>query len=211
MNALNHYFPYFFFGHLVGDYVLQNSYIAAKKGKDIRVLLLHTVLVFTAQLLVIVGKGFGLQEFIVVLLMSLLHFGIDYLKFLCKTEFCKTWYYYVFDQLLHLTTLFLATQFVNVQPFLSRTIAVIFSTSIFNGYFLSILVHFIFSNGVYKRDYMGYILRMLAPFIYILNIYFFVIYAGICFTVVCLRFSKSNLLNYLLTVFSTMILMEVML
>lgn len=211
LAKLIYYFPYLFLGHLIGDYVLQNSYIAARKGKDIRVLGLHVLLVYLSQLLVIVGINFDSYEFIVVSLMGVTHFGIDYLKLSCKNRFCRTWYYYILDQLMHATTLLIASFFMDVQPFFNRTLTVMFSISIFNGYFISILVYFILSNGNYKRDYIGYLLRMLAPFFYFLNIYYFIIYALICLVFISLHFSKANLLNYLLTFISTIILMEVML
>ncbi|MFN6991946.1 MAG: DUF3307 domain-containing protein, partial [Fervidobacterium sp.] len=109
MEQLKQFFPYFFLGHLIGDYVLQNSYIAAKKGKDLKVLIFHIFLVFISQLLVIVGKGFTMEHFISVflsiMLLSFIHFLIDMLKFLCKKSFCRTWYYYLFDQLLHVLSL----------------------------------------------------------------------------------------------------------
>lgn len=211
LDKVAYYFPYFFLGHLIGDYVLQNGYIAAKKGKDLRVLGLHIFLVHVSQLFVLFGKHFGFREFIVVSSLGVVHFGIDYLKFLCKDKFCRTWYYYIIDQMMHMATLLLSTQFVNVQPFLNRTFVVVLSISIFNGYFLSILVHFIVSNGIYKRDYVGYLFRMLAPLFYFFNVYSFIIYALSCLILITLRFSKSNLLNYLLTFISTIILMEVML
>ena len=211
LDKVAYYFPYFFLGHLIGDYVLQNGYIAAKKGKDLRVLGLHILLVYISQLLVLIGKQFGLREFTVVSCLGVVHFGIDYLKFLCKGKFCRTWYYYIIDQMMHMATLLLSTQFINVQPFLNRTFVVVLSISIFNGYFLSILVHFIVSNGIYKRDYVGYLFRMVAPLFYFFNVYSFIIYALSCLILITLRFSKSNLLNYLLTFISTIILMEVML
>lgn len=211
LDKIAYYFPYFFLGHLIGDYVLQNGYIAAKKGKDIRVLGIHILLVYISQLVVLFGKDFSFREIIVVSFLGVSHFGIDYLKFLCKYKFCRTWYYYIIDQMMHMATLLLSTQFVSVQPFLNRTFTVIVSIAIFNGYFLSILVHFIVSNGIYKRDYVGYLFRMLAPLFYFWNIYSFFIYALISLILITLRFSKTNLLNYLFTFISTIILMEVML
>ncbi|MFN4223535.1 MAG: DUF3307 domain-containing protein, partial [Fervidobacterium nodosum] len=99
----------------------------------------------------------------------------------------------------------------DVQPFLERFFVVILSVAVFNGYFLSILVHFITSNGIYKRDYVGYLMRMVAPIFYILNIYAFVIYALACLILVTIKPSKSIILNYLTTIVSTIILLEVML
>lgn len=212
-------FPYFFLGHLIGDYVLQNSYIAARKGKDLKVLIFHIFLVFMSQLLVIVGKGFTMEHFISVFLsivfLSLIHFFIDMLKYLCKKSFCRTWYYYLFDQLLHVLSLIviilLMTNLGEYQLLIPRTLAVLLSVSVFNGYFLGILTHFIISSGAYKRDYIGYALRMISPFFYIINIYAYMIYALFCLAVLIYRYSKSNLLNYIFTLILTIILLEVML
>lgn len=208
-------FPYFFFGHLIGDYVFQNSYIAAKKGKDLRVLVFHIGLVALSQLLVIMGKGFAKREFLAVLILGVMHFLIDFLKFLCKKSFCQTWYYYLFDQLLHITSLIIAISIVSnpaqLQLFLPRTLAVVLSVSLFDGYFISILTHFITSNGIYKRDHMGYLLRMMGPFFYIFSIYLFVLYSLAWLVVLIYKFSKSSLLNYIFTIISTIMLLEVML
>jgi hypothetical protein len=212
LDKVFYIFPYFFLGHLFGDYVIQTNYIAAYKGKSLKVLTLHILLVFCSQTIFLLGKGFALKELLVVIALSLTHFSIDLVKFLCKKTFCKKWYYYLFDQFLHIITLVIAsTYFSNVQPFLNRTLAVVLAVSIFNGYFLSILVHFLISNGIYKRDYLGYFLRMSAPVFYIANIYLFIIYVLFCLLLIVQKSKESYILNYILTVISTVVLMEVML
>ncbi len=213
LESIKHLFPYLFLGHLVGDYVLQNSYIAMKKNKDIRVLLLHTAIVFLSQLFFISGKDLTLKSFGAILMLSVVHFFIDTGKFLCKKRFCQTWYYYLIDQSFHVVTLLITAIYLGktAQPFFNRFFVVLLSVALFNGYFLSILVHFITSKGIYKRDYMGYLMRMVAPIFYILNIYAFVIYALACLIFVIVKPSKSIILNYLATIVSTIILLEVML
>ncbi|AFG34175.1 Protein of unknown function (DUF3307) [Fervidobacterium pennivorans DSM 9078] len=212
---MNLIFPYLFLGHLFGDYVLQVSYIATNKSKDLKVLGLHTVLVFFSQVLFIVGKNFSIKSLTMIGLLSGIHFLIDLLKFLCKKKFCNTWYYYLFDQSLHvLSLLFISSQLTHLEPVLPRTLVVLLSVMIFNGYFVSILVHLITSNGKYQRDYIGYALRMIAPIVYLLNPLFLIIYALFCLIPVFKfkkRGSKFNMLSYIITTVSTMILMGVML
>ncbi|ANE41840.1 hypothetical protein JM64_07660 [Fervidobacterium ngatamarikiense] len=208
-------FPYLFLGHLFGDYFLQISYIAANKSKNLKVLGLHIILVFLSQVLFIVGKNFDAQSLTMIGILSGIHFLIDLLKFLCKKKFCNTWYYYLFDQSLHVASLLLiSSQLTYLEPFLPRTLAVLLSVMIFNGYFVSILVHLITSRGKYQRDYIGYALRMIAPIVYLLNPLFLIIYALFCLIPV-FKFNKRgfkfNILNYITTIVSTIILMGVML
>jgi len=213
LESIKYLFPYLFLGHLAGDYIFQNSYIAMRKNKDIRVLILHIVIVFLSQLSFISGKDLTLKSFGAIVMLSIAHFFIDVGKFLCKKRFCQTWYYYLIDQSFHIATLLITAIYLGktVQPFFNRFFVVILSVAVFNGYFLSILVHFITSNGIYKRDYVGYLMRMVAPIFYILNIYAFVIYALSCLILVIIKPSKSIILNYLTTIVSTIILLEVML
>lgn len=213
--SLRDIFPYLFLGHLFGDYVLQTSYIAAHKSKSLKVLGFHIFLVFASQLMFIVGKNFSFQVLGLICLLTVLHFLIDFLKFSCKNKFCTTWYYYLIDQSFHMLSLvFVGSLMTPVEPYLPRTVAVVLSVMIFNGYFVSILVHLLTSNGMYKRDYIGYVLRMAAPAIYIINPFLLVIYAVFCLIPVVKikrRGSMFNVLNYILTIFSTIILMGVML
>ncbi|MGQ9855809.1 MAG: DUF3307 domain-containing protein [Fervidobacterium sp.] len=205
-------FPYLLFGHLFGDYVLQTGYIAAKKSKDIKVLGIHIVLILVSQLVFVFGKGFGVKEFIVIAMLSGIHFLIDLIKFHCKTVFCNSWKYYLIDQSFHLSSLiFVATFLDKVVPFLPRTVVSIGAVMIFNAYFIGILSHLIARNGTYKRDYIGYFMRMVAPVTYFISLWSFLIYALLCGYLISKKRSMFNLLNYVFTIISTVILLEVML
>ncbi|MGB4262956.1 MAG: DUF3307 domain-containing protein [Fervidobacterium sp.] len=220
LKTLWYIFPYFFLGHLVGDYILQNSYIAARKSKDLKVLLLHVFLIFASQLVFSLGKGFGLVQLLFVVLLSVLHFLIDFGKYKCKNGFCSTWWYYLIDQCLHLLSfLFVMVPFSDVDFFLNRNLVVVLCVMIFNAYFISFLVHFITSNGVYKRDYLGYLFRMVAPVLYYFSPIVFIVYEVLIFLPVwkAIKHSKSKsitlsvTLNYVFTLFASIILTGVML
>ncbi|WP_448375233.1 DUF3307 domain-containing protein [Fervidobacterium sp.] len=205
-------FPYLFLGHLFGDYVLQTNYIAAKKSKNMKVLFLHIFLVFLSQLFFLIGKNFGVFSIFIIFALSFVHLSIDLLKFYCKKRFCMTWYYYLIDQSMHITSLLLTGLFLKpLQPIFPRTLVVILSVMIFNGYFVSILSHLITSNGKYTRDYIGYGLRMIAPVLYYFSRYSLIVYAFFCIFVLFKQPTKFNVLNYIFTIISTIILMEVML
>jgi len=105
-----------------------------------------------------------------------------------------------------LSLLFISSQLTHLEPVLPRTLVVLLSVMIFNGYFVSILVHLITSNGKYQRDYIGYALRMIAPIVYLLNPLFLIIYALFCLIPVFKfkkRGSKFNMLSYIITTVST--------
>jgi len=205
-------FPYLFLGHLFGDYVLQTNYIAARKSKSLKVLRLHIFLVLLSQLFFLMGNNFCLVQFSLVLLLSVIHLSIDLLKFYCKKRFCITWYYYIIDQAMHISSLIFIGLFIGpLQPILLRTLSVILSVMIFNGYFVGILSHLITSNGRYTRDYIGYVLRMAAPILYYIAPYLMLVYATLLIAVLFKKNTAFNILNYIFTIFSTIILMEVML
>jgi hypothetical protein len=158
------------------------------------------------------GNNFGLVQFGLVLLLSVIHLSIDLLKFYCKKRFCITWYYYIIDQAMHISSLIFIGLFIgSLQPILPRTLSVILSVMIFNGYFVGILSHLITSNSRYTRDYIGYALRMAAPILYYKAPYLMFVYAAMLIAVLFKKKTAFNILNYIFTVFSTIILMEVML
>lgn len=207
-------FPYFFLGHLFGDYVFQTGYIARYKSNKLLVLVEHVFIVFLCQLASLAGRGFGATQLFSVVALSGVHMGVDLVKKKCKTEFCRSWIYYLVDQGLHVLS-FIPFMFFfrDVAFFVPRTVAVVASVMVFNGYFIGILVHLMTSDKEYRRDYVGYVLRMLAPVLYLLGTRYFLVYA-VAMMVVTVRYSKkkkSVLFDYLFSVTSTIILLEVML
>jgi len=219
LNSLWYIFPYFFVGHLVGDYVLQNGYIAARKSKDLRVLLLHISLVFISQLAFLIGWGFGVIQFFCVLLLAVFHFLIDFGKYKCKRSFCNTWWYYLLDQCFHILSFFVVmVPFSSINFFLNHDLVAVLSVMVFNGYFVSIFVHFITSDGIYKRDYLGYLFRMVSPVLYYVSTTVFFVYAIVMLFFVwrVVKHSKSKsiissvVINYILTLSSSIILTGVM-
>ncbi len=170
---------YLIFGHLIGDYVLQNSYIARYKNSRRFVLLVHVLLVMLSHEIVLIGSVFKFQYLVGIFTLGTIHLIIDTVKFRFKqSKFFGGWLYYVLDQFLHLISMIIVLPFFNgVKPFISITIASVSTLAIFNAYFVGILAHFMYGNGIYKRDYFGYLLRSLFPVFYVFNFKFFLIYS----------------------------------
>ncbi len=170
---------YLIFGHLIGDYVLQNSYIASYKNSRRFVLLIHILLVILSHEIVLIGNVFKIQYLVGIFTVGTLHLLIDTLKFRFKqTKFFGTWIYYVLDQLFHLLSMLIVLPFFNgINPFIDIKVASVGTLAIFNAYFVGILVHFMYGNGIYKRDYFGYLLRATFPILYIFSVKFFLFYS----------------------------------
>lgn len=207
-------FPYFFLGHLLGDYVFQTGYIARHKSTRFVVLIGHALIIFCCQTASLMGRNFGVPQALSVIGLSGLHLGIDLVKKNCHTTFCKSWAYYLIDQGVHvLSFLPFVPIFSAVRFFIERPVTVVASVMIFNAYFIGILVHLMTSDREYRRDYAGYVLRMLAPVSYHISRAAFAVYVFAMLLVV-IRYSRkrrSVFLDYVFSTTSTIILMEVML
>lgn len=64
------------FAHMLGDYFLQTDYIAKNKGKDLYILLVHSVL-YTLGVCFIFGAGISYHSYV---LICATHFLVDYFK-----------------------------------------------------------------------------------------------------------------------------------
>ena len=168
-------FFHLYLGHLFGDYVLQNGWIARNKGKRKSVLFLHVFLVFTSHIVFALGIGFGFIQFLSILAIGAIHYLLDSMKI----KFFPTgWKGYVLDQLLHALTLFsFSWAFTNVSFFLPGWITVRLALSIFNAYLIGILFHTVFNNDrAYRRDLLGYVYRAVVPWMgtfWIVGVLFF--------------------------------------
>ena len=159
-------FVHLYLGHLFGDYVLQNSWIAVNKPKKLSALTLHVFLIFLSQLFFILPKdaSFLWRSLLIAASIAAVHFVIDYVKGKVSTG---SWFGYLVDQLLHLIVILAFVPFVLDEDFiLPGWISVRLVISIFNAYFISILFHFVFDEGAYKRDWMGYIYRFSLPWLF---------------------------------------------
>ena len=102
-------------GHLFGDYVLQNGYIAKRKERNLGVLLIHVMLVGASHLLFFL-PSFNGNILAAVGFVVAAHFLIDYSKFrLSKFQWVSTPWYYLFDQGLHISTLLIVAPLIAYQ------------------------------------------------------------------------------------------------
>lgn len=115
---MNNYLVVLLIAHVLGDYYLQNEQIATNKDSKYRSLIVHSLIYSTTMILLSLIFENG-NAFIGALIASLLHFGIDSLKF--KTYQMKDSYkgygskllresvdngkLYIIDQGLHIFTL----------------------------------------------------------------------------------------------------------
>ena len=155
-------FFHLYLGHLFGDYVLQNGWIARNKGKRKSVLFLHAFLVFLSHLVFALGIGFGIFQFLSILTIGVIHYLLDSMKI---RFFPTGWRGYIFDQLLHAFTVFVFSwNLTNVSFFLPEWITIRLALSIFNAYLIGILFHTVFNNDkAYRRDFLGYVYRGAVP------------------------------------------------
>lgn len=103
------FFIFFVFAHLIGDFVLQTNKIAAMKSNGMKGLMIHSSIITTVQVFFLCF--FGFTGICLGIVGGLAHFLIDILKnrlqpFLRKIEFV----YFLFDQTLHLISIFILTQ-----------------------------------------------------------------------------------------------------
>ena len=156
-----------YLAHLIGDYVLQTSYIAKNKNSSIKVLSFHVFIIYISLVSIIIPDN--LTNHLLLIFLAIIHFFIDYLKFKNKDIlFFNSSVYYLLDQLSHLSTIVLVSYFfVPQRIIISEKWTVILSLAIFNSFFIGILVSFLFKTiKTYKRDFIGYIIRFSIPLLY---------------------------------------------
>lgn len=149
-------------GHLVGDYVLQNGYIARGKEKKLGVLLIHILLIAASQLFFFIPDlNRGVLNAVGFVVIS--HFFIDFSKFrLSKFRWVSTTWYYLLDQGFHLLTLFIASFLIKQQNSLfSGPLSLLVCAALVNAYVWGIFAHIGWGNrdNGYKRDWEGYVFR----------------------------------------------------
>ncbi len=173
-------FVYLYLGHLMGDFVFQNSWIALNKGKRRKALFLHAFIIVVTQLLCLSPENINLNVKILLVALGIgtAHYFVDLFKIKLKTN----WKTYLLDQLFHTAIL------ISVVPLFKETvfwipynIAVNLLVGIFNAYFLSIFFHLIYDKNMYRRDWIGYLYRFLMPWF---TGFYFLVYASAGFFVV---------------------------
>lgn len=200
-------------GHLFGDFVLQNKFIASNKSKNVKVLLLHVFFIFMSQIAFLFGKDLNIVSIYGVFIITISHFFVDFIKFKNNDKnFSKTANYYLLDQLLHILTLILVSFFITQNHFyIPLKVTVIISSVIFNAYFLGIY-SFSLENDIkeYKRDLIGYIIRGCSPIFYFLGpvVYsFYTLVTGV-FSLYFLK--RYQVISWALSIISTIIFLEVL-
>ncbi|GAB6189852.1 hypothetical protein JCM30566_15940 [Marinitoga arctica] len=175
---LKNIFFYFLLSHLIGDYVFQTSFIAKYKNSKVSVLILHISIIFISMFLLFLPSDLSLYNLFIILLLTLLHLLIDTLKFKNRAKKAfNSHTYYILDQVMHFSSLILASILYKTQYFfISPEYVKVFVIALFNAYFISLLFYMI--DGFlkpYKRDYLGYLFRFSLPFIkYYSNILFLI-------------------------------------
>ncbi len=100
------YFILLLFCHLMGDYYLQNEYMAVNKSISYKMLVLHCI-IYGGIVCIVTGLIFGKVYVNIVLLVILSHFAIDFIKSFLLNKYnnkiadCER-NIYLTDQILHL-------------------------------------------------------------------------------------------------------------
>src|SRR6056297_86251 len=164
-----------FLGHLLGDFVFQNSKIASLKSERFSWLLYHSIILWVCSAFSILPL-WTLPNLLMVSGLMGIHFGIDLVK-LCfrKHAFSKTFSYFLLDQGLHVLSILMICPFLSVsQAYLSKVAAFLLITILMNTYFLDISLYMFRSQRktiAYSRDWMGYAFRAPSFFLWIWNGY----------------------------------------
>lgn len=112
----------FLIGHFLGDFYLQTNKLADSKEKAFDKLMIHGLIYFFAMALVVITiLGISFLKWVV--LVSLIHFLVDGVKFYLNKKYIikggKENFLYIVDQLIHLITILIVTVTNNL---LSETI-----------------------------------------------------------------------------------------
>ena len=141
-------FYYLLLGHLLGDFTFQTNKIAENKSRNLKWILLHTLIV--TSIMLIISIPFGSRLMFLVLLNGIAHFLIDYYKSLINAKkSVLSFIYFLIDQTLHLLMIYIIS-LINVDeystlPFDKRTIIILITlvfiisfSAVFIQYFLKV-------------------------------------------------------------------------
>lgn len=99
-------------GHLLGDYYFQTNKMAINKELSFKTLLFHGVL-YTGAMVFSILPFYNVDLLIIALIISAIHFVIDFIKYLIITHDRYENKMFVIDQLLHLLTIVAAVILIN--------------------------------------------------------------------------------------------------
>lgn len=176
---MNLIFIYLIIGHLVGDFLFQTSRLVEYKQRNIYGIVLHCLIIWFSQSLLLLPYLFSLKVWLTVTLISLLHFVIDFtkIKLKNKTNVRLPIIPFTIDQILHFSVLYFAYLLLkNELPLLfknswwfeslyqNQALLIYFSGVIFFSYALDIvfLTFKLQKNKHYKyqRGYFDMLLRV---------------------------------------------------
>ena len=97
----------FILSHVLNDFYIQNDVMSRLKRKDSKILLKHS-LMFLASAFVLTLPLIGGYMVLCILILSISHFIIDYLKINCEKKFkCELQIvFFIIDQILHIAFIF---------------------------------------------------------------------------------------------------------
>ncbi|KAB3525718.1 DUF3307 domain-containing protein [Alkaliphilus serpentinus] len=150
-----------FLSHIIADFYLQTDEMAKEKIFNKKVLLQHAVHhCLTTFILTIIFFSFNFFFFIVIL--SILHYWIDRLKTHLQKKYNKfSIRFFLFDQLFHITTLFLIIPYNELVKNID-----------FNEYYLNILewfIKYVPALGKFNNDKWTIVLLLIAFYLFCIN------------------------------------------
>lgn len=93
-------FIVFIAAHLIGDFVLQTNGIAKMKSENRKGVLIHSFIVMGVQVAFL--SVYGVKGISAGVVSGILHYFIDYFKFMIESKLNKQVPYFLFDQLMHI-------------------------------------------------------------------------------------------------------------
>lgn len=107
----NHFFLFFILSHFLGDFVFQTTKMAKTKTTNIKGLMMHSTIVFIAQLVLM--AFFGIYGIFAAVIASCIHFIEDYVKTVLTPIFIRLQIIlFVLDQLIHILVILILTMFL---------------------------------------------------------------------------------------------------
>jgi len=153
-------FYYLLLGHLLGDFTFQTNKIAKNKSRNLKWILIHSVIV--TAIMFILALPFGLSLLKLVLLNGFLHFLIDFYKAkLNPTNPFIALLYFILDQALHIAIIYIIAK-INVDtnimlPFSQEKIllllAIVFVLS-FSAIFVQFILKLLFPS--HNKDFFSH-------------------------------------------------------
>ena len=142
--------------HLLGDFVFQTNKIAMMKSKSVKGISFHVTIVGVTAIF-IMSFFYGLWGGITAIIITIIHFCIDYMKLKLKNKIKKVQtLYFLFDQGLHILVLLVASSFWKnpvARYQIKAEYSLLIIMSIIGYYVLSILVKYVIFDLKWMSQY----------------------------------------------------------